>query len=228
MITAASSHSKLRKENEKIVAYWDSAARSDAMRETVTQWSDESDEEYLQNWTKLGEYVADKIMSHSSPKPVALEIGPGMGRITIPMARHCQSILALDISPEMARRAREALAAVNNLEIQVITDEDLSFLPSEHFDPAYSIACFQHADKKSFYRYLRGIRRALKPGGVLFFGVMDLCSERGWEHFHAIVESDYPEFFHTPDEISCYLTHAGYSSHQLEHEGETLWAICRC
>ena len=217
----------LLRENDKIIDYWDNAALTDPMRETVTQGDDESDEEYQQNWVKLGEYVAKKIMSHSSPNPVALEVGPGMGRITIPMSKYCNSITAIDISPEMAQRARQAMVELKNFNVQVITDEDLSFLPSEHFDLAYAISCFQHAEKKSFYRYLEGMRRALKPGGTLFFGVLNLCSEAGWGHFAAIMKGDYPEYFHTPDEISCYLRHAGYSSHELAYERETLWAIAK-
>ena len=212
------------KENERILDYWNRAAEGDALRETVSQWRDETDEQYFQRWIGEGEYVAKKILSVAPPDPVALEIGPGLGRITVPIAHHCKSILALDISPQMVRRTGETLAGLPHFEVQLITDEDLSFLPVEHFDLAYSIACFQHADKKGFYRYLRGIRKALKVGGVLFFGVMNLCSERGWGHFEAIVENDYPEFFHTPEEISCYLSHAGYSSHELGFEGETLWA----
>jgi SAM-dependent methyltransferase len=217
----------LLRENDKIIDYWDKAALTDPMRETVTQGTDESDEEYQQNWVKVGEYVAGKIMSHASSNPVALEVGPGMGRITIPMSKYCSSITAIDISPEMAERARQAMANLKNLQVEVITDEDLSFLPSDHFDLAYSISCFQHAEKKSFYRYLEGMRRALKPGGTLFFGVLNLCSEAGWGHFSAILRNDYPEFFHTPDEISCYLRHAGYGSHELAYEGETLWAIAK-
>ncbi len=219
--------SKLLRENDRVVEYWNQAAESDPTRETVTQRSDETDEEYQENWKKIGAYVADKIMSYSHPNPVALEIGPGMGRITVPMSSYCKSITALDISPVMAARAQTATAHLNNVEIQIITDEDLRFLPSEHFDLAYAIACFQHADKKTFYRYLEGIRQALKPGAVLFFGVLDLCTESGWGHFEAIVRNDYPEFFHTPDEVSAYLKHAGYSSHELVNEGETLWAIAR-
>jgi SAM-dependent methyltransferase len=215
------------KENEKIIDYWNRAAERDALRETVSQWKDETDEQYFQRWIEEGEYVAKKILSVAPPNPVALEIGAGLGRITVPMSRHCKSILALDISPEMVRRTRETLDGLPHFEVQPITDEDLSFLPGEHYDLAYAIACFQHADKKSLYRYLRGIRRALKPAGVLFFGVMNLCSDRGWGHFEALVEGDYPEFFHTPEEISCYLNHAGYSSHELDFEGETLWAIAR-
>ncbi|HUI82798.1 MAG TPA: class I SAM-dependent methyltransferase [Candidatus Binatia bacterium] len=221
------SRQAMLKENERIIAYWDRAAQSDPMRETVTQGANETDEEYLRNWERVGEYVAQKIISYSPPNPVALEVGPGMGRITVPMLRYCRSITALDISPEMVRRTQETLAGLQNFRAQLITDEDLSFLPAEHFDLAYAISCFQHADKKSFYRYLEGIRRALRPGGVLFFGVINLCSEAGWGHFAAILRSDYPEFFHTADEISCYLTHAGYSSHQLAYEGETLWAIAQ-
>ena len=217
--------SSMLKENAKIIAYWDNAAATDPMRETVTQAANESDEAYQENWKNVGEYVASKIMSYSPPNPVALEIGPGMGRITVPMSRYCSSITALDISAEMVRQARQTMADVGNLEIKLILDEDLQLLPSEHFDLAYSISCFQHAEKKTFYRYLEGIRRALKPGGVLFFGVLNLCSEIGWGHFSAIVKNDYPEFFHTPDEISAYLQRAGYSSHKLVEEGETLWAI---
>ncbi len=217
----------LLRENDKIIDYWDKAALTDPMRETVTQGTDESDEDYQKNWVEVGEYVARKIMAHSSPNPVALEVGPGMGRITIPMSKYCSSITAINISPEMAQRARQTMADLKNFQVQVITDEDLSFLPAEHFDLAYSISCFQHAEKKSFYRYLEGMRRALKPGGTLFFGVLNLCSEAGWGHFSAIVRNDYPEFFHTPDEISCYLKHAGYASHQLADEGETLWAIAK-
>lgn len=219
--------SNLLRDNDRIVDYWDHAAAADPIRETVSQRGEETEEEYQENWKKVGSYVADKIMSYSVPNPVALEIGPGMGRITVPMSSYCKSITALDISPLMAARAQEATAHLNNVEIQIISDADLHFLPSEHFDLAYAIACFQHADKKTFYRYLEGIRRALKPGGVLFFGVLDLCTDLGWTHFEAIVRNDYPQFFHTPDEISAYLKRAGYSSHQLVNEGETLWAIAR-
>lgn len=213
------------KENERIIDYWNRAAQRDARRETVSQWQGESDEQYAKRWTEEGEYVASKILAVSPPDPVALEIGPGLGRITVPMLPHCRSILGLDIAPKMVRATEKALAGKQNFRAQLIRDEDFSFLPRGHFDLVYSIGCFQHADKKTFYRYLRGIQRTLQPKGVLFFGVMNLCSERGWGHFEAIVETDYPEFFHTPEEIACYLTHAGYSSHELSYEGETLWAV---
>ena len=72
------------KENEKIIEYWDNAALTDPIRETVSRNSNESDEEYQQNWKKVGEYVASKIMSHSSANPVALEIGPGIGGLPSP------------------------------------------------------------------------------------------------------------------------------------------------
>jgi SAM-dependent methyltransferase len=213
------------KENDKIIEYWDNAAQTDPVHETVTRGEDETEEEYQENWKRIGELVAGKIMSYSPARPVALEIGPGVGRITIPMSKYCASITALDISPLMAARAQEAMAHLENFRVMVINDEDLNFLPAKYFDLAYSISCFQHAEKKTFYRYLEGIHRALKPGGVLFFGVINLCTELGWKHFDGIVRNDYPEYFHTPDEISCYLQHAGYSSHQLAEDGETLWAI---
>ncbi len=113
--TGQSGGSQLLKENKKIVSYWDRAAEGDALRETVSQGAKESDEEYLNNWVRIGEYVAGKIMSYSCPNPVALEIGPGMGRISVPMSRYCKSITALDISPEMVRQARQTLKELTAL-----------------------------------------------------------------------------------------------------------------
>jgi len=213
------------KENKRIIDFWNQAAKRNARHETVSQWQGESDEQYARRWIEEGAYLAAKILAVSPANPVALEIGPGLGRITVPMLPHCQSILGLDIAPKMVRATKKALADKHTFSAQLIRDEDLRFLPRSHFDLAYSIGCFQHAEKKTFFRYLRGIRRALQPTGVLFFGVMNLCSERGWKHFEGIVETDYPEFFHTAEEVTCYLTHAGYSRHELSVEGETLWAV---
>ena len=213
-------------DKEKIREYWDAAAQRDPIRETVTQWPDEDDNKYWERWVEEGEYVADKIMSNCPvPRPNALEIGPGMGRITVQMLKRVRSIVALDISSEMVGRISEIMVGVPNFTAYVIDNEDLDFLPADHFELAYAIAVFQHADKKTFYRYLRGIRRALCPGGVLFFGVMDLASEHGWQHFEAIVNNDYPEFFHTREELDAYLGHAGYAKYHFEQEGETLWVI---
>jgi hypothetical protein len=66
------------KENEKIIVYWNRAAKGDALRETVSQWAHESDEDYLKRWVEKGEYVAGKIKSYSPANPVALAIGPGI------------------------------------------------------------------------------------------------------------------------------------------------------
>lgn len=213
------------KEIEKARAYWDGAALADARREAVTQWPGETDEQYERRWATEGNYVAEKICVHARRNPLALEIGPGLGRITVPMAIRSKSILALDISPEMLRRASETLRFVPNVRFGLIEDPDLGFLSPNQFDLAYSIATFQHVEKKSCYRYIRGIQRALKPGGVLFIGVLNLFSERGWGHFERVLCNDYPEYFHTPDELAAYLTHAGFEHYSFEFEGETLFAV---
>lgn len=98
----------------------------------------------------------------------ALEIGCGTGEFSRLLAGRAERALALDLSPEMIRIARERSKAYPNIEF-VAGDAMTCHLPDNHFDCAATLTTMHHLPVEGF---LRKIRKALKPGGV--FVCLDL------------------------------------------------------
>ena len=98
----------------------------------------------------------------------ALEIGCGKGEFSRRLAKTSQRVLALDLSPEMIRVAREQSEHQPNIEFQ-IADVMLYDFPPEAFDCIASIATLHHLPLREI---LLKMKAALKPGGVLL--VLDL------------------------------------------------------
>lgn len=102
-----------------------------------------------------------------------LEIGCGTGGFARLLAGRSQHVLALDLSPEMIRIAREQSKQFPNIEFQLADVRDWT-LPVEGFDCIASIATLHHLP---FPEILLKMKAALKPGGVLL--VLDLFEPKG-------------------------------------------------
>jgi ubiquinone/menaquinone biosynthesis C-methylase UbiE len=102
-----------------------------------------------------------------------LEIGCGTGAFARRLAERPQSVLALDLSPEMIRIAREGSAQFPNIEFQLADVRD-RHLPNESFDCIASIATLHHLPIPEM---LLKMKMALKPGGVLL--ILDLFEPAG-------------------------------------------------
>ncbi|HEY8226302.1 MAG TPA: class I SAM-dependent methyltransferase, partial [Pyrinomonadaceae bacterium] len=97
-----------------------------------------------------------------------LEIGCGTGGFARRLAERSQHVLAVDLSPEMIRLAREHSAQFPNIEFQLADVRDVPF-PIASFDCIATIATLHHLP---FPKMLLKMKAALKPGGVLL--VLDL------------------------------------------------------
>ena len=105
-----------------------------------------------------------------------LEIGCGTGTFSHRLAARAESVLALDLSPEMIRIARERSREFANIDFQVADAVEREF-PEEEFDCIATIATMHHLPMK---QVLSKCRRALKPNGVLL--ILDLIeTERFYE-----------------------------------------------
>ena len=102
-----------------------------------------------------------------------LEIGCGTGAFARQLAQRSQHVLALDLSPEMIRIARERSAKFPNIEFQLADVRDRPF-PNESFDCIATIATLHHLPLSEM---LLKMKAALKPGGVLL--VLDLFERAG-------------------------------------------------
>jgi SAM-dependent methyltransferase len=103
----------------------------------------------------------------------ALEIGCGTGMFAKRLAGRAHQVLALDVSPEMIRLARERSSDFTNIDFH-LADICGFALPSEGFDCVASIATLHHLP---FAETLSRMKLALKPGGVLL--VLDLFEPEG-------------------------------------------------
>lgn len=98
----------------------------------------------------------------------ALEIGCGPGRLMGALAPRFAEIHGVDISEEMAARARENLQGFPHAQVHVTPDSSLGMFPDAHFDFVYSYIVFQHIPSRDVVlNYLGEARRVLAPGGIL-------------------------------------------------------------
>lgn len=103
----------------------------------------------------------------------ALEIGCGTGEFTRLLAGRAERVLAVDLSPQMIRGARERSRLYANVEF-VEGDVMECRFPADRFDCVATLTTLHHLPIE---RVLRMIRRILKPGGV--FVCLDLYRRSG-------------------------------------------------
>jgi SAM-dependent methyltransferase len=103
----------------------------------------------------------------------ALEVGCGSGEFSRLLAARASHVLALDLSPNMIRLARERGRDLPNVEFEIADAAAWSF-PRERFDCVASIATLHHLDAPAI---LARMRDALAPGGTLL--VLDLFRGSG-------------------------------------------------
>lgn len=129
--------------------------------------------EEAERWSQNSHYH-DFLLRHvPSDCRRALEVGCGTGAFSRRLAQLSEQVLALDLSPEMIRIARERSRGLENLEFHV-ADAAARDFPAEEFDCIATIATMHHLPMKLM---LSRFRRALRPGGVLL--ILDLVEPEG-------------------------------------------------
>ncbi len=112
----------------------------------------------------------------------SLDIGCGTGLFTRALAARSTHVLALDLSPNMIRVAKDHSREFSNIDFQIADAVETEF-PSDHFDCIVSIATLHHLPME---KMLVRMRDALRPGGVLV--ILDLFQAEGlWENFMGVM-----------------------------------------
>ena len=167
---------------------WDRRARENARHYVVTGQPQWSDEEFFQSGqTALAEDILndlENVCQGRDPKDMqVLEIGCGAGRVTRAFAGFFGQVYAVDISPEMVRQAKEAVAGFPNAHVFRNNGKDLSVISGPWWrrlgigapvqvDFAFSSMVFQHIPSRQIIEnYVREAHRLLRPGGLFKFQV---------------------------------------------------------
>jgi ubiquinone/menaquinone biosynthesis C-methylase UbiE len=154
-------------------------------------------------WTQNNHYHNFLLRSVPAKCESALEIGCGTGAFSRRLAQHAQNVLALDLSPEMIRIARQRSTQFSNIEFQIADVMSWNF-PGEAFDCIASLATLHHLPLRET---LLRMKDSVKIGGVLL--VLDLF-ERARNVFK--VEGLFDSvlnFVAIPTSVSLRLLHQG-------------------
>src|SRR5437868_12628950 len=140
---------ELDKQLEKMRTDWDERARENARYYVSTGKSDWTDEEFFRSGeqTVAEEILTDmtNICQGKEPRDMrVLEIGCGAGRVTRALAKLFGEVHAVDVSGEMVARAKASLAAFPGSFVYQNNGMDLSVVPANDFDFAFSTIVFQH------------------------------------------------------------------------------------
>jgi SAM-dependent methyltransferase len=102
---------------------------------------------------------------------VCVEVGCGPGRMTGALAERFDRVVAVDVSPAMVSRAREAVPAPN-IDFRAVSGVELDGVESGRADVAVCYLVLQHLPRRRLVaRYLRELARVLAPNGRAFVQV---------------------------------------------------------
>jgi|SRR5215467_3776353 len=128
-----------------------------------------SDEDWNHN-NHYHNFLLQHIPPHSGN---VLEIGCGTGAFARLLAERADHVVALDLSPQMIRIARECSQHYPNIDYKIADVQSWEF-PTEQFDCIVSIATLHHLPMETL---LLKMRDALKVSGTLI--VLDLFQSEG-------------------------------------------------
>ena len=156
---------------------WDERARENALHyvdNSREQWTNE--EFFAAGETCIEEQVLTdmgNICQGRDPHQMRIiEIGCGTGRLTNALAKRFGEVHAVDVSGEMISQARELLKPHSNVYLYQNNGFDLSVLPAQEYDFAFTLVVFQHIPSYEVIEsYVREVNRLLRPGALFKFQV---------------------------------------------------------
>lgn len=115
---------------------------------------------------------------------VTLDLGCGVGRLTIPIAKDTDSfVYGVDISEPMLKIAAERAKGMKNIQFVDNDGRYLTFV-NEFFDSAYCMLLFQHLPLAAVIGYISEVSRVLKKGGKFRFQFIDGTEDEPFSKHH--------------------------------------------
>ena len=110
-----------------------------------------------------------------APGSRVLEFGPGWGNTTIALAQLGMQVTAVDVEPNFCEILRRR-AARHSVEVEVVEGDFFwAEQVSEPYDAVVFFESFHHC--ADHMRLLRALRRAVKPGGQVYFGAEPILAD---------------------------------------------------
>lgn len=166
--------------------------KSENLNETLLEEFFEGGEIHITRiWNKISEHFGRDF----NPR-AALDFGCGVGRLALPLAKRCETVLGVDISEKMLEEARRNahLFGLSNLKFAAVND----FFEKKEggFDFVHSFIVFQHVKPKTGEKIFKKLIELLNEGGIgaLHFTYAEKFSS-GFEKLRSNLYRDVPKTF---------------------------------
>ena len=189
--------------------FWDGMARRDHYIAILDIEETRDPERRDEAFEAAGREDARTLSWFVHPRMRVVDLGCGIGRVLRYLAPHCSEIVGIDVSEEMAEMARAHLEGVSNASVVVTDGGSLPGIEDGSVDFLYSLLCLIHVDRRSAYRYLLEMRRALRPGALAHLQFHDILTPLGLAKFQRFLDADYPLEFYSRMELEQLLAGAG-------------------
>jgi SAM-dependent methyltransferase len=168
--------------------YWDERATENALWYVDTSVDYEHPD--MEQFLATGRLIAEEAFVRAPVRPdrreMAVEIGSGVGRVSLAMAEHFDRVIGVDVSAEMVRRARE-LVTDPRITFELGDGATLDPIPDASADFVFSFTVLQHIPRVSVIEgYLAETARILRPGGVAALQWNNDPNALGWKAKAAI------------------------------------------
>lgn len=155
-------------------AFWDDRARENAFYfvDNNVDYNSPDADRFWAEAERTVDVILDSLGVKLQPGDDVVEIGCGVGRLTRTLARRAATVRALDVSAEMLSQAREANRELDNVTWIQGDGTSLKGVDDASADVCFSHVVFQHIpDPAITLGYVRGMGRALRPGGWAAFHI---------------------------------------------------------
>lgn len=116
-------------------------------------------------------------------KGKALDLCCGAGTNTVYLAEKGFEVTGIDISPTAVEIAKKKAEKANaKIDFNVQNFVDLPFR-DELFDFVFDMGCFHHVEPEDRQKFIRGVHRVLKDGGLYMLTCFSYRNGSAWNHF---------------------------------------------
>jgi SAM-dependent methyltransferase len=130
----------------------------------------------------LLEMIRTHVAAGFTPRR-ALDFGCGVGRIVLPLSRHCEEVVGVDVADAMLRLASEHCQRSNVANVRLVKGDDRLSAVTGRFDLIHSHIVFQHIPVKRGLALLDRLLEMLATGGigVLHFVFDSVPARQSWD-----------------------------------------------
>jgi SAM-dependent methyltransferase len=164
--------------------------RGNSAQEQRRRWSEYDWSQGGEEWNASEDWkqsLIGEVMTRWVPDgAVALEIGPGAGRWSKPLAERSSRLVLVDVSERPLDLCRKRFAGMQGIQYLLSSGSDLPGVADASIDAVWSFDVFVHVAPRDQVAYLDEIARVLAPSGVAVVHHSDgrnrgdLPSRLGW------------------------------------------------